>query len=399
MRLNRHHELFRASARAVLERVFLPGLDGWENAGLMPTHEICRALGEEGLLGLTLPLDDEGGGLGLDLGYSWVWAQELGRLPAGSPAMSLSVQTDIVLPLLAETGGERVRTEFLRPAVRGELVAALAATEPGGGSDLAALRTTAVRTADGLRLTGDKAYITNGSVADFAVVLCHLVEGDGAGDEEGGGERERGATGLDTLALLLVPTGLPGVRRERHTGKLGNRACDHGSLSFTDVRVPEENLLSKPGSGYEALTRVFTRERAFLAAVATARTETALRETVEHARGRAVLGRSLLDHQAIAFRLAELDAELALVEQYTGTVFQLLDEGAPALRQASIAKLRASRLERESADLRLQLHGGGGYLEGGPVERAYRDARASALAGGADEALLHLIAGHLRTDL
>ncbi|MFJ9107690.1 acyl-CoA dehydrogenase family protein [Streptomyces sp. NPDC102283] len=389
MRLNRHHELFRDSVRAVLERVLLPGLHGWESEGRMPTHEICRALGEEGLLGLTLPLDEESGGLGLDLGYSWVWAQELGRLPAGSPAMSLSVQTDIVLPLLAEAGGERVRTEFLRPAVRGELVAALAATEPGGGSDLAALRATAVRTADGIRLTGDKAYITNGSVADFAVVVCHLVEGEG----------ERGATGLDSLALLLVPTGLPGVSRARYTGKLGNRACDHGSLTFTDVRVPEENLLGEPGSGYEALTRVLTRERAFLAAVATARTETALRETVEHARGRAVLGRSLMDHQAIAFKLAELDAELALVEQYTGAVFHLLDEKAPALRQASIAKLRASRLERESADLRLQLHGAGGYMEDGPVERAYRDARAHGLAGGADEALLHLIAGHLRTDI
>ncbi|WP_430477759.1 acyl-CoA dehydrogenase family protein [Streptomyces sp. P11-1] len=389
MRLNRHHELFRDSVRGVLERVVLPELDGWESAGRMPTHDLFRALGEEGLLGLTLPADAGDGGLGLDLGYAYVWAQELGRLPAGSPAMSLSVQTDIVLPLLAEAGGDQVRTRFLRPAIRGELVAALAATEPGGGSDLATLRTTAVRTADGIRLTGEKAFITNGSVADFAVVLCHLVEADG----------ERRPTGLDSLTLLLVPTRLPGVHQERHTGKLGNRACDHGRLTFTDVPVPEENLLGKPGSGYEALTRVLTRERAFLAAVATARAEAALRETVAHARGRAVLGKPLMDHQAIAFRLAELDAELALVEQYTGAVFHLLDEGAPALRQASIAKLRASRLERDGADLRLQLHGGGGYMDGGPVERAYRDARAYGLAGGADEALLHLIAGHLHTDI
>ncbi|MFF8789317.1 acyl-CoA dehydrogenase family protein [Streptomyces sp. NPDC015125] len=387
MRLNRHHELFRDSVRAVLDRVCLPELDDWERMGQMPTHDLYRALGEEGLLGLTLPVDD--GGLGLDLGYSYVWAQELGRLPAGSPAMSLSVHTDIVLPLLAEAGGEQVRRAFLRPALRGELVAALAATEPGGGSDLATLRTTAVKTSEGIRLNGAKAFITNGSVADFAVVLCHLIEVDG----------DLGSTGLDSLTLLLVPTGLPGVHQERHTGKLGNRACDHGRLAFTEVLVPEENLLGKPGSGYQALTRVFTRERAFLAAVATARTETALQEATDHARGRAVLGKPLVDHQAIAFKLAELDAELALVEQYTSAVFQLLDEGAPALRQASIAKLRASRLEREAADLRLQLHGAQGYLDGGPIERAYRDARAYALAGGADEALLHLIAGHLRTDI
>ncbi|MDP9953656.1 MULTISPECIES: acyl-CoA dehydrogenase family protein [Streptomyces] len=390
MRLDRHHELFRTSVRAVLERLFLPELEDWEKAGEMPTHELYRSLGEEGLLGLTLPVDD--GGLGLDLGYSHVWARELGRLPAGSPAMSLSVQTDIVLPLLAEEGGTGVRDAYLRSAVRGELVAALAATEPGGGSDLAAVRTTAVRDADGLRLNGDKAFLTNGSVADFAVVLCHLLP---SGADEGGNPPD----GLDSLTLVLVPTGLPGVRQERHTGKLGNRACDHGRLSFTDVRVPEENLLGKPGSGYEALTRVFTRERTFLAAVCTARAATMLDRATTYARGRAVLGRPLLQHQAIAFRLAELDAELALIEQYTDAVFQRLQEDAAALRQASIAKLRASRLERECADLLLQLHGGAGYLEGGPVERGYRDARAYALAGGADEALLHLIAGHPRTDV
>lgn len=390
MSLDRHHELFRESVRAVLERLVLPGLDDWEKAADMPTREIYRSLGEEGLLGLTLPTDD--GGLGLDLGYAHMWACELGRLPAGSPAMSLSVQTDIVLPLLAEEGGAGLRATYLRPAVRGELVAALAATEPDGGSDLAAVRTTAVRSSEGLRLNGEKAFITNGSVADFAVVLCHLREAraDHGTDRSGG---------LDSLALLLVPTGLPGVYQERYTGKLGNRACDHGRLTFTDVLVPEENLLGKPGSGYEALTRVFTRERAFLAAVCAARAETMLERATAYARGRAVLGRPLLQHQAISFRLAELDAELALVEQYTGAVFQLLDEDSAALRQASIAKLRASRLERETADLLLQLHGGAGYLDGGPVERAYRDARAYGLAGGADEALLHLIAGHPRTDL
>ncbi|WNF01335.1 acyl-CoA dehydrogenase [Streptomyces luomodiensis] len=162
--------------------------------------------------------------------------------------------------------------------------------------------------------------------------------------------------------------------------------------------VPEENLLGKSGSGYEALTRVFTRERAFLAAVCAASVKTMLDEATTYARGRIVLGRPLLQHQATAFRLAELDAELALVEQYTGAVFDLLDEEAAALRQASIAKLRASRLQRETADLLLQLHGGAGYLDGGPVERAYRDARAYGLAGGADEALLHLIVGHPRAD-
>ncbi|MEV5237846.1 acyl-CoA dehydrogenase family protein [Streptomyces cinnamoneus] len=383
MRLTRHHELFRTSVRTVLERE-CAAVEDWEREGAMPVHALYRTLGDEGLLGLTLPV--EHGGLGLDLGYSYVWARELGRIASGSPAMSLSVQTDIVLPLLVAAGSKRVVEDFVRPAVRGELVAALAATEPGGGSDLAAVRTTAVPDGDDLVLDGRKAFITHGSVADFAVVLCHLSPPDTA------------PSGLDSLALVVVPTDLPGVRRERYTAKLGNRACDHGSLELTGVRVPREYALGEPGSGYEWLTRVFTRERAFLAAVAASRAERSLAGALARARGRGVLGRPLADHQAVSFALAELDAELALVEEYTGAVFRLLDEDRPALRQASIAKLRATRLEREAAEAQLRVHGGEGYLDGGPVERAWRDARAGALAGGADEALLHLIAGHLSTD-
>lgn len=383
MRLDRQHELFRDAVRAVLERE-CAAVEEWERDAAMPTHALYRALGEEGLLGPTLPA--EAGGLGLDLGYAYVWATELGRIPSGSVAMSLSVQTDIVLPLLAGTGTAPLHEEFTAPAARGERVAALAVTEPGGGSDLAALRTTAEPDGDGFVLNGHKAFITNGSVADFAVVAAHLT-----GPEHAGGT----PTGLDSLALLVVPTDLPGVRREKHRGKLGNRACDHGGLVLTDVRVPAGHLLGKPGSGYEALSRVFTRERAFLAAVAATRAGTAIREATGYARGRHVLGRPLAEHQSVAFRLAELDAEHDLVEHYTAGVFQLLADDRPALRQASIAKLRAARLERDSADLRLQLHGGAGYLDGGAVERAYRDARAGSLAGGADETLLHLLAGHL----
>ncbi|MFB6888198.1 acyl-CoA dehydrogenase family protein [Kitasatospora sp. NPDC056327] len=383
MRLTRQHELFRTSVRSVLERE-CAAVDEWERAGAMPVHELYRGLGGEGLLGLTLPAGH--GGLGLDLGYSYVWAQELGRLAAGSPAMSLSVQTDIVLPLLSAAGSGRVVEEFVRPAVRGERVAALAATEPGGGSDLAAVRTTAVPDGDEVVLDGRKAYITHGSVADFAVVLCHLTAADTA------------ATGLDSLALVVVPADLPGVVRERYGAKLGNRACDHGSLEFTGVRVPREYVLGEPGTGYEWLSRVFTRERAFLAAVAAVRAQRALAGALGRARERGVLGRRLAEHQAVSFALAELDAELALVEQYTGEVFRLLQEDRPALRQASIAKLRATRLEREAAEAQLRVHGGEGYLDGGPVERAWRDARAGALAGGADEALLHLITAYLTTD-
>ncbi|MFJ8692611.1 acyl-CoA dehydrogenase family protein [Streptomyces roseolilacinus] len=383
MRLTRQHELFRETIRVVLDRECgSQTLTEWERQGRMPVRELYRALAGEGLLGLTLPEED--GGLGLDLGYSRIWAEELGRLTSGSPVMSLSAHTDIVLPVLVEAGSTAVRRTFVRSAVRGESVGALAVTEPGGGSDLGALRTTAEPVGDHLRLNGSKAYITNGSVAGFALVLCHI--------------RPPGApAGLDTLSLLVVPTDLPGVTRHRHTVKLGHHACDHGSLEFTDVLVPREFLLGAPGSGYALQTGVFARERAFLAAAMVASARHALEEAAGHARERVVLGRPLLDHQSAGFRLAELDAELSLLDPYVGHVFDLLAEGAPALRQSSVAKLRAARLLREVADLGLQLHGAAGYLDGGAVERRYRDARAFSLAGGAEEALLHLLVGHLPT--
>ncbi|CAL9430335.1 Caffeyl-CoA reductase-Etf complex subunit CarC [Actinosynnema sp. ALI-1.44] len=377
MKLNRQHELFRESVRMVLDRECVELVDDWERDGVMPVHQLCKTLAAEGLLGLTMPVED--GGLGLDLGYSYVWAQELGRVPAGAPAMALSVQTDIVAPLLARAGTPEVRRDVLRPAIRGELVAALAATEPAGGSDLGALTTTAVRTERGFTVNGTKAFITNGSVADFAVVLC----------------RTGAAAGIGDLALLVVPTNLAGVRQVRHTGKLGHRSCDHGTLTFTDVEVPAAYLLGEVGEGYELQTRTFTRERCFLAVVALGQAERVLRATVHHARRRRVLGRALTDHQAIGFRLAELDAELDLVRGYAGEAYQLLADGAQCLREASIAKLRATRLLREVADVGLQVRGAAGYLGVDDVERTYRDARAGSFAGGADEALLHLIAGHL----
>ena len=377
MRLTRQQELFRDSVRRVLDHEIAPHIDEWERSRVMPVREVYAKLGELGYLGLTHPV--QYGGLGLDLGYSYVWAQELGRLQAGSIPMSLSVQTDIATPLLAEYGSQEVKQSLLTGAISGQLIAAIAVTEPAGGSDVGAIETYAERTADGYVISGQKAWITNGSVADFVVTLCRTSSGNG----------------IAGLSLIVVPTDLPGVTQQRIIDKLGNWSCDHGHLTFDRVVVPAENLLGVEGRGYELQTRSFARERCFLAVVACSQSDRMLRRVVDYVARRRILGTSLLSRQAVSFQLAELVSELDLVASYAGSAYEKLTRGEDCTRESAIAKLRAARLVRSIADWSLQFHGAVGYMTTGGVERDLRDARAASLAGGADEALLHFISGFL----
>lgn len=377
MKLTRQHELFRESVRRNLHQEIAPHIDIWEKERKMPAREVYTKMGKLGYLGLTHPV--EYGGLGLDLGYSYVWAQELGKLSAGSISMSLSVQTDIATPLLAEYGSQELKQNFLSGAISGNLIAAIAVTEIKGGSDLGAMQVRAERTSDGYILNGRKAWITNGSIADFAVTLCRTGSGNS----------------ISNLSMLVVPTNLSGVTREPIIEKLGNWSCDHGHLTFNQVLVPSENLLSEEECGYELQTRSFARERCFLAVVACSQAKRMLHQVIHYAAHRQILGENLLNHQSASFRLAELFSELDLVMTYTSATYEKLARNEDCIREASVAKLRASRLVRSVADCSLQLYGAAGYMTPGGVERDFRDCRASSLAGGADEALLHLISAYL----
>lgn len=375
MPLQREHELFRQSLRRFLEERLSPYLDEWETTGL-PYRDVFPALGARGYLGIGQPI--EYGGLGLDHQYTTVWAQELGRLSSGSPAMCLSVQSDIVLPLLLG-GSPEVRERYLRPAIAGSKVVAFAVTEEAGGSDPANIRTVATSTPDGFVIDGRKCWITNGSVADVAVVACRTSD-----------------TGtLADLSLLAVPTDTTGVTRHRVPGKLGNRGSDHGFLTFDQVKVSRDHLLGGAGDGFALMTETFVRERRFLAVVACAQARRILTETLRWVKTHRVSGGLLFDQQSVRMALVDLTTELELIEAYIDRWSTSAADETVTLRQVSVMKLRATQLLRQIADAALQWRGARAYMSDNGSARDFRDARASSLAGGSEEVLQHLIGRHL----
>jgi len=366
-------ETFRARIRAVLEREVCPYLDEWERAAAMPYRQLLRSLAAAGLLGIGAAEAD--GGLGLDDRHCLVWAQELGRAPAGAVAMALSVQTDIAAPLLAR-GSAQLRAEHLSPAISGERTLAYAVSEAGGGSDPANIRTTARPVGDGWLLNGSKSWITNGSLADSIVLVCRTEDTGSVAD----------------LSLVVVPGEASGLSQHRIERKLGMRACDHGGLELRNVVVPAGNLLGEPGDGFELMSEAFTRERWFLAAAACAQARRIIAGTAGWAAGHRLSRQSLFDQQSVRFDFAQLTSRLEVTEAYVEAASATGSLQAN-LRSASVMKLQATAVLRAAADWSLQLHGARAYMDDdrGPA-RDLRDARASSLAGGSDEMLTDLIA-------
>jgi 2,3-diaminopropionyl alpha,beta-desaturase len=378
MPLEREHELFRKSLRRFLEDRVTAHLDRWEADGL-PYRDLFPALGSRGYLGITQPI--EYGGLALDHRYTTVWAHELGRLPASSPAMSLSVQTDIVLPILEHAESE-IKEVYLREAIAGRMVAAFAVTEASGGSDIRNIRTTATPTNEGFLVSGEKSWITNGSVGDFLVVVCRTADTGSPAD----------------LSLLVIPANLPGVTRRSVESKLGNWASDHGMVSLENVVVPRTNLIGVAGDGYALMTETLIRERRFLAVVACAQARRILTDSIVWANSHRIMGRALIDQQTVRLSIVDLLTQLELIEAYVDRWSTSMDASSLTLRTASVMKLRSTQVARQAADLALQLRGARAYMTDVGPARDVRDTRAGSLAGGSDEALLHLIAKHLDED-
>jgi citronellyl-CoA dehydrogenase len=373
MEFTSEHELFRKSLRGLLEREFQPHVDGWEAAEAMPLHDIFRTLAGAGALGLEY--DPAYGGQGADHSYSVVLGEELGRIDAAF-SMAVSVQTDMSTPSLHRFGTHELKERYLAPAMRGEMVTSIAVTEPDAGSDVAAIRTRAVRDGDEWVINGTKLYITNGTQADWLCLLART-------SDEGG---SRGMT------QIVVPTDVPGFRVSRKLNKLGNRASDTAELAFDDMRVPLANTIGEVGRGFQQQMTQFQNERMIACYIAVGAMGRAIERTVEYVRQREVFGKPLLDHQYLQFRLAELTAELDLLRHYNYACAAAYLRGEDTSRFATIAKLKAGRLQREVADWCLQFHGGVGYMEETWTAGFFRDARLLSIGGGADEVMLRTLA-------
>ncbi|HET6963680.1 MAG TPA: acyl-CoA dehydrogenase family protein [Acidimicrobiales bacterium] len=376
MRFSEDHADFRRSVRGLLEREVVPHADEWEAAGTFPAHEVFGALGRAGLLGLEY--DPEFGGQGADHSYTLVLGEELGRMGCAGVAMAVSVQTDMATPSLHRFGSPELKRRYLEPAVRGEMVASIAVTEPDAGSDVAGIRSRAVRDGDEWVINGSKLYITNGTQADWLCLLVRTSDPDGPG--------HRG------MSQIVFPTDTPGFSVSRKLDKLGNRSSDTAELTFTDARVPVANTIGVEGRGFQQQMNQFQNERMIASYIAVGAMERALERTSNYLRERTAFGAPLLANQYIQYRLAELAAEVDLLRQYNGSCAEAYMAGEDTTRFATIAKLKAGRLQREVADTCLQFHGGVGYMEETWVSRYFRDARLLSIGGGADEVMLQVLA-------
>jgi citronellyl-CoA dehydrogenase len=290
--------------------------------------------------------------------------------------MAISVQTDMATPSLHRFGTSELKHRYLAPAVRGEMIASVAVTEPDAGSDVAGIRTRAVRDGDEWVINGSKLYITNGTQADWLCLLART-------SEEGG---YRG------MSQIVFPTDTPGFAVSRKLRKLGNRASDTAELSFVDARVPVGNTIGEAGRGFQQQMTQFQNERMIAAYTAVGGMDVALRRTAEYLRQRQAFGRPLLANQYVQFRLAELSAELDLLRYYNYACAEAYLRGEDTTRFASVAKLKAGRLQRQIADACMQFHGGIGYMEESWVSRYFRDGRLLSIGGGADEVMLQILA-------
>ncbi len=374
MRLTEDHHDFRSSVRHFVDTVVNPHVDEWEHDGAFPAHDLFPKAAAVGLLGIEY--DPAYGGLGADHSFQLVACEELGRLRSAGVGMAIGVQSMMATPSLAELGTDAQKTEFLAPAIAGTAVAAIAVTEPDTGSDVARLRTRARRDGDDWVISGRKTFITNGTQADWICLLART-------SDEGG---------YKGISQILVPTTTPGFSVSRRLTKLGNHASDTAELVFDDVRVPVANTIGEVGRGFQQQMQQFVVERMYAAYVTVGQCDRALEQTRRFALERTVFGGPLASKQYVAFRLAELQAQVDLLRSHNRQTCEARIAGEDITRMASVAKLTAGRLVREVADTCLQFHGGMGYVEETWTSRFFRDARLASIGGGADEVMLQVLA-------
>jgi citronellyl-CoA dehydrogenase len=365
------HEALRDSIRAFVDREIKPHVEQWEETTF--PDSIVRRMGELGLLGLSMP--EEHGGQGGDYFSNLVLAEEMARSGSGGLLMGLSVHTDMVIPPIMEFGTEEQKQTYAAAGIRGEQIFCLGITEPDAGSDVAGLRTSAVKDGPDYVINGAKTYITNGLRAD-TILLVAKTDKD---------------AGYDGFTLFLVPMDTPGVIREKKLEKMGMHASDTALLAFQDVRVPESSVLGQVGKGFYHIMWELQAERLIGAAGCLAYAQYAFDLTLQYAAERKTFGKPLGTHQAIRHKLAEMATKLESTRQMIYATAWSYARGDYPVREISMAKLQASRVAWEVADECVQIHGGAGYMREYPVERILRDVRLYRIGAGADEILLDVI--------
>ncbi len=373
MIFTQEHNEIRRTVKNFVENEINPHCDEWERAGSFPMKELFKKLGDLGLLGISKP--EEYGGMGLDYSYNIVAAEEFGAAHCGGVPLAIGVQTDMCTPALARFGSDELRREFLTPSITGDMIGCIGVSEPHAGSDVAAIKTTAVKDGDDYVINGTKMWITNSPSADFICLLANTSDDK---------------VHLNK-SLIVVPMNTPGIEVATKLDKLGMRSSETAQIFFDNVRVPQRNRIGAEGSGFMMQMLQFQEERLFGAANILKGLEYCVDSTIDYCRDRETFGQPLLDNQVIHFRLAELQSEIEALRcmVYQGVEGYINKKDVTML--ASMAKLKAGRLGREVTDSCLQYWGGNGYMWENPVSRAFRDVRLVSIGGGADEIMLGII--------
>ncbi|MCG8686381.1 MAG: acyl-CoA dehydrogenase family protein [Desulfobacterales bacterium] len=370
---NKEHDLVRKAVRDFVNKEINPYVDQWEKEGMAPLHDIFKKMGELGFIGIRF--DEKYGGEGLDYWYETIVLEECARIHCGAIPMAIAVQSNMATPALEQFGSDYIKETYLKPALKGDMVAAIAVTEPDAGSDVAAIKSVAEKKGDHYILNGSKTYITNGLQADFLTLLARTSD----------------EPGYHSFSLFVVPTDLKGFSVSKKLDKLGMRSSDTAELYFDNVKIPAENLIGIEGEGFIQQMQQFQHERFAVLPLSYVMIEETIKETIEYLKGRVVFGKPLIKKQVLRHRLAEWLARAETIKQLAYHIVRMKMAGQDATREISMGKLLGGDLLNEVTSGCLQMYGGMGFMNEMRISRRFRDARLISIGGGASEVMSGII--------
>lgn len=372
MYFTEEHNAFRKSFQDFLQKEVVPHIDKWEKTGTIERF-IWKKFGEMGYLGINAP--EEYGGLGLDIFYTVILLEELQKVNSGGFAAAIWAHVYLAMTHLEKEGSDAIKRNYLTASIEGEKIGCLCITEPFGGSDVAAMRTTAVKNGDTYVINGSKTFITNGVYSDYLIVTAKTNPA----------ARNKG------ISIFIIDRHTPGISATK-LDKLGWRASDTAEIAFDNVVIPAENLMSEEGKGFQYIMNHFALERLVMGINAHARSEYALDYAINYMSERHAFGKSIDQFQALRHKIADLASEVEMCKEFNYSVAKRLNEGQYIVKEASMSKLVSTKIADKVIYECLQFLGGYGYMEDYPMARLLRDSRLGPIGGGTSEILREIIA-------
>ena len=372
MYFTEEHELFRKSFQDFLQKEVVPHIDKWEKSGTIERF-IWKKFGEMGYFGLNQP--EEYGGMDLDIFYTVIFLEELQKINSGGFAAAMWAHAYLAMTHVNKEGDDAIKKKYLTPSIEGEKIGCLCITEPFGGSDVAGMRSTAIKKGDKYILNGSKTFITNGVYSDYLVIAAKT-------------DPEKGNKGM---SIFIVDRDTPGISASK-LDKLGWRASDTAELAFDDVEIPAENLMGEEGKGFSYIMQHFALERLIMGINAHARAEYALNYTLGYMAEREAFGTTIDKFQALRHSVADMASEVEMNKEFNYSIAKRLNDGQYVVKEASMSKLLSTKMADKVIYDCLQLLGGYGYMEDYPLARMFRDSRLGPIGGGTSEILREIIA-------